>query len=128
MDTSIPLKQCPTCKEWKPRTPEFFARNKARRDGLYSYCRPCWKARYQPHPRTWEDLPEGFRRCTKCKVVSPETTTYFRPLKAYRGGLNSECRDCYRAYRRKYPDKPRHKSPEGYKRCPRCQRDLPATS
>ena len=35
------MKTCPACKQTKP-TPEF-GKNRARRDGLQIYCRPCTK-------------------------------------------------------------------------------------
>lgn len=46
---------CRMCGESKPRTEEFFPRNRRSKDGLYAYCRPCnsrkaqeWQAAH-PH-------------------------------------------------------------------------------
>ena len=36
-------KQCFTCKQWFPRDPIFFARNKGRKDGYSSNCKECDK-------------------------------------------------------------------------------------
>lgn len=35
------MKTCSKCKETKPATNEYFARCKAKRDGLHSLCKPC---------------------------------------------------------------------------------------
>lgn len=51
--TPIPLKRCTKCKTEYPATPEYFARAKNRKDGLYQQCRPCHRASknkdYQKH-------------------------------------------------------------------------------
>jgi len=33
------MKRCPQCEEWKPRTPEYFFRDKTR--GLHTWCKLC---------------------------------------------------------------------------------------
>lgn len=51
MNKNMPLKKCNTCSEWKPRTPEYFYRNKARGKNynqwgepyLRSSCKECLK-------------------------------------------------------------------------------------
>lgn len=40
---SIPLKQCSKCKEWFPRTHEFFPFRKEAPDGLRGMCFPCYR-------------------------------------------------------------------------------------
>lgn len=53
MSKSVPLKKCNTCQQWKPRTTEFFYRNKARGKSYNQYgeqylrssCKECIKAR-----------------------------------------------------------------------------------
>jgi len=34
-------KHCPKCKEWFPRTQEFWNKNRSRSDGYQSYCKQC---------------------------------------------------------------------------------------
>lgn len=46
-----PLKQCSKCYAIYPATPEFFGRDKTKRDGLYSSCRACSKAQ----GKLWRD-------------------------------------------------------------------------
>ncbi len=42
------MKRCPDCKETKPRTE--FVSNRARRDGLSTYCRLCTNDRQRRRP------------------------------------------------------------------------------
>lgn len=38
---SNPVKRCAKCRKYFPATPEYFQRDKQRKDGLYSYCKEC---------------------------------------------------------------------------------------
>jgi len=40
-DSTTPQKRCTVCKEFFPRTPEYFTRNKACSDGLHTQCKKC---------------------------------------------------------------------------------------
>lgn len=74
------------------------------------------------------DLSIPQKRCTKCGEPFPETPEFFRPAKGYKNGLNSQCRDCERAYHRQYQqDYMPSPCPEGHKRCGVCNRCLPVT-
>lgn len=42
--SSIPLKTCTSCKQSFPATPEYFPRDKNKRDGLFSWCKQCKSA------------------------------------------------------------------------------------
>lgn len=43
MSLELVEKRCPTCGEVKPAS--GFHRNRANKDGLNVYCKPCWQAR-----------------------------------------------------------------------------------
>jgi len=43
------LKQCGTCKEWKPATNQFFANKKTGVEGLTSRCKSCYRKWYKTH-------------------------------------------------------------------------------
>ncbi len=50
MDSSdIPQKQCSTCPNSYPATPEFFDRDRQKKDGLSPKCKPCRKAHHAAH-------------------------------------------------------------------------------
>lgn len=52
------LKKCPTCKEEKEATPEFFARHVTRKDGLSWQCKIC---------RVISD--QRYRKTAKAKIL-----------------------------------------------------------
>ncbi len=41
--TNDELKRCSKCNEYKPKTPEYFSRDKNRKDGFYAHCKLCQK-------------------------------------------------------------------------------------
>ena len=41
MEEQITYKKCSKCGEEKPATPEYFAKHKQKKDGLYNYCKFC---------------------------------------------------------------------------------------
>lgn len=43
-------KRCPKCGEYLPADAEFWHRNSASKDGLYSYCKACC---YDRHHKRW---------------------------------------------------------------------------
>ena len=51
----ITSKNCSTCKESKPATPEFFYRNKSKPDGLTYVCKTCNGAR---DAKRWRNNPK----------------------------------------------------------------------
>ena len=75
------LKQCGTCKEWKPATNQFFANQKMRVGGLTSRCKSCYRKWYKTHSelakersRKWyEKHPERKKEQNrKWKEANPE--------------------------------------------------------
>src|SRR6185503_1287044 len=82
-------KRCAQCQQEKPATLEYFVRNSNLRNGLNSYCRDCWSARYRKHlPKP--PVPDGYKRCTCCNELKPATNEHFYPNN--RTGL---CKICY---------------------------------
>lgn len=98
---STPQKQCIKCKEWKPLTPEYFPRESKRKDGFNVYCKVCVNAynrsrhnRKSPLPET---LPDGYKRCTKCKELKPCTKEYFY-YNRHNDIFFAACKKCHDAY------------------------------
>lgn len=70
--------------------------------------------------------------CTKCQRLLPETSEFFQPGKGYKNGLRSQCRECVHQHRaeREGWTKTRRQMPkarDGFKWCPGCDQELPAT-
>lgn len=117
----VQTKYCKRCKQYKPIT-EFY---KSTRGG----CKKCiqayhkeWKLKkYPPKPK----LPDGFRRCSKCKEVKPEFLFYRD--KSSKTGLQHKCKACSniaRKERGKKYLKGKEQLPEGFKRCSKCKEIL----
>src|SRR5687768_11780653 len=64
------MRRCPKCRQTKPR--DAFARNRARKDGLDSWCRECHRARYLGQ------LPPEVLAVRNCKECGGE----FTPVRA----------------------------------------------
>ena len=64
-------KKCDKCKQIKSIN-EFY-KKKTSKDGFQYWCKSCLKeykrSKYIPHPTIKEILPEGFKRCSKCKQI-----------------------------------------------------------
>lgn len=75
---------------------------------------------------TDEIIPQ--RECRTCRQIKPLTSQYFRLNKRW---FSLQCRDCEnersKLRRRKPNTKPLHRTKDGYKVCPKCERRLPAT-
>ena len=99
-----PRKQCKgPCNQLLPATNTYFSRTGKEKYPLDSICNECRRLRWQAkHPSArprgrrniQDDVPEGYKRCTKCKVPHPATTEYFEPTKHNRTGLRPGCRQC----------------------------------
>lgn len=86
------FKLCAKCKQYYPSTSEFFSRDKNRSDGLFPHCKQCRsKQRRKNIPIP---VDPGFKRCSKCKDVFPETIEYFESTKTIKSGLHSQCKAC----------------------------------
>lgn len=64
---SIPQKQCPCCKAFKPRTSNFFGMDKRRHDGLNCYCKECKRVIAKDKARL-KRLTPGYRELENSRV------------------------------------------------------------
>lgn len=95
-------KPCKRCLETLPLTARYFHVKKKGRGGFVSLCRAC-----KAHPRLRlkrrleMDCSDGYRVCSKCYDVKPETPEWFTRSQNP-NGLSSHCKDCTRAYSKQY--------------------------
>lgn len=84
-------KLCTTCKRWLPADVEHFHRNSDGEGGLMSKCKECRGSNFgicrinKVLPK-----PEGFRYCSSCKQLFPESNFYHK-----KSQITSECKKCY---------------------------------
>lgn len=89
-------KLCPTCKQVKSITD--FNKNKSRKDGLQRECRECCHTHHNKHyhtkksPKLNENLKEGHKICSSCKLELP--LTQFKPGKG-RFNVGANCKSCF---------------------------------
>ncbi|CAL9629763.1 endonuclease VII domain-containing protein [Streptomyces sp. ICN988] len=90
-------KRCSRCGETKPRA--AFAANRAARDGLQGYCRPCVAEYHQARQlakgknvRPRVETPEGHKYCRSCGEVKPHSQ-WHRNASAS-DGLSTSCKAC----------------------------------
>lgn len=102
------MKVCNKCKEEKPGT-EFYGHNSTR-DGLSSSCKKCVKERSRkwreknpkpPKPRKevqtgFRILPEGMRKCGKCREIKKKDKFYVDSSRA--SGVSNRCKKCTNEY------------------------------
>ncbi|MFH8290608.1 endonuclease VII domain-containing protein [Streptomyces sp. NPDC018059] len=94
---SEPLKRCARCREFKPR--EAFASNRALRDGLQCYCRPCAAEYHQERQkvkgknvRPKVAAPAGHKYCRRCGEIKPHAE--WDRNKTASDGLSTRCKAC----------------------------------
>ncbi|MBE2268947.1 MAG: HNH endonuclease [Anaerolinea sp.] len=90
-------KRCTHCE--RVLLKEAFGKCVSKKDGLQSWCNECRQARRDQHRKPKEAIPEGMKRCYKCKQLLPATTEYFSVAKHLRDGLQPACKQCFKAYR-----------------------------
>lgn len=124
----LQIKQCPRCNTQFPATTQFFQSYKRAKDGLSQLCKPCNQEyrkllRTTPRPPR-EIIPNGQKRCPKCKRILPATLEIFYGHRSRKDGLKVYCKECMNAPYRK----PSIEVPEGMKRCSQCMQCKPATA
>jgi hypothetical protein len=86
------FKRCSKCKEVKPYSE--FHRAASSKDGYRSNCKQCvieaTGRAYTPK----EIVPEGLKRCSKCRELYPATDEYFKKASKRKSGLDSRCKSC----------------------------------
>ncbi|WP_399495315.1 endonuclease VII domain-containing protein [Streptomyces sp. P9(2023)] len=91
------FKRCSRCGETKPR--EAFASNRAMRDGLQCYCRPCAADYHQQRQkakgknvRPRVEAPGGHKCCRRCGEIKPHSE--WDRNKTASDGLSTRCKAC----------------------------------
>jgi hypothetical protein len=82
-------KHCTQCKRELPATPEYFWRDRSKRDGYSSRCRECI---YGQNKR--KQGPPGRKTCSKCKRIFPANDVHFNRNRARPDGLCVTCKVC----------------------------------
>src|SRR5579885_2734453 len=111
---TIPLKQCNKCLQAFPATRESFVTDRKSKDGLRAMCKPC-RSLTRPDRKPRDILPEGMKRCTKCKAVLPATREYFETENACRDGFHPQCRTCVKKKMAAYRKANRQKIAENHR-------------
>ncbi|QGZ48111.1 recombination endonuclease VII [Streptomyces sp. QHH-9511] len=91
------VKRCSRRGETKPH--EAFASNRAMRDGLQCYCRPCAAAYHQQRQkakgknvRPRVEAPHGYKYCRRCGETRPHAD--WDRNEAASDGLSTRCKAC----------------------------------
>lgn len=109
-------KDCSRCKASLPIC-SFYPNPKVK-SGLSSACKVCTAAYHRSrrppkHPK--RDLPDGFKECTKCRIVKEASLQFFVKQKSL-SGLTSQCRSCFSEYGKLRRAKDPQKIKEGQRR------------
>lgn len=124
-------KTCKDCCKEFGLTRTFFYLNPKAKDGLDVRCIGCRKEyskKWNFAHRKISSIPEGMKKCTKCKEVLPKTQEYFKLQedKFYWGSCNT-CRNLGRRERDKaYYDRTRDKQAESRKSWRNANKDAQA--
>ena len=101
------MKTCTKCGEEKQATPEYFNRDKNKKDGLHSWCKDCVgedrkqrKAKYKEKIFIYDD--KTMKTCDKCKIENPATPEYFNRDIKMKDGLFNTCKECTKKKRRNH--------------------------
>ncbi|WP_079168999.1 endonuclease VII domain-containing protein [Streptomyces sp. CC77] len=93
-------KRCSRCGDSKPRAD--FAKNRSSRDGLQSYCRPCWADYHQQRQlargmniRPRVPVPPGHKFCRPCGMIKPHSE--WNRNRSASDGLSTACKECLKA-------------------------------
>ena len=92
--THMDNKKCSYCDIEKPATTDYFHALKTTKDGLTGQCKDCRRGRRNGTLKSKkEELPEGQKRCARCKEVKLATLEHFPPKRGA-NPLYSYCRKC----------------------------------
>lgn len=94
----VPPKQCNICQEWFPATPDYFNRKSTGKDGFKCSCRRCASRNKDTFSFLPEPIPDGFKRCSKCKAIKPMTNEFFPVRSSIKSGFHAWCKICANTY------------------------------
>lgn len=117
---SIPQKQCSRCKLYFPSTTEYFARNKASKDGLKSACKNCTRAEHKEYYATntekclaasdaWEQKNKEYVKTWCAKYYQEQKEIYYKRGKDWRVAHIEQSRQHDKTWRDNHPEKIREK-------------------
>jgi HNH endonuclease len=115
-DVSVETKRCTNCDQMKPAAD--FARNRGNRDGLFSWCKECWrehdKAYYAANTEKCREKSRTWR------IKNPERwrETYGRYWRSHRPQVYAK----NQRYRERHPDRVRAQKKAAYERDPEATR------
>lgn len=93
-------KTCTTCRETKPV--EMFPKSGRSKDGYRYDCIACTQARVaKGTSKTGPQIPDGFKRCTRCHQIKPIESGFHRSGQAS-CGYNPRCKACAMELQRAY--------------------------
>lgn len=114
------MKFCSKCEEWKDSSEFYKTTNGGCKICVQAYHK-AWKLKkYPPKPKV--GLPDGLRRCSKCKEIKADSEFYKDT--SSKTGYQHKCKICSNAARKlrnqKYL-KPKEVLPDNHKRCAKCK-------
>lgn len=109
-------KRCSKCDLEKPATPEYFRQAPGCKDGLRNPCKTCIHS--PSRLRLVKLRKQGIKRCPQCGIEKTATTEHFGRDKATTDGLQSQCKLCQSAHRRRNVKKRREQARDWSRRNP----------
>lgn len=110
------MKTCSVCKKEYPLTSEYFYKSSNSKCGFKSRCKKCaseidrkykkdyyqknkekinkkrMEKYYKENPKVI--IPEGYKKCSKCKEIKPKNEEYFNHLSSSKDGFKHQCKVC----------------------------------
>lgn len=107
LEDETPRKRCYSCKETFPATPQYFSRNKSKKDGLHDACKICDSAKrkaYTESHREQESLSRKHYRDTHKEELSEQKKIYQKENKERLAAYMQQYQqgEHYKEYQRQY--------------------------
>src|SRR6266496_4125965 len=81
-----PQKQCSKCQQILPATPEFFSRNRSKKDGFGTECKTCMREYHKQHYQAHKEEIDK-KREVYCETHKEQMSAYY---KKYNGNRKDE--------------------------------------
>ncbi len=89
-----PQKQCSKCQQILPATPEFFSRNRSKKDGFGTECKTCMREYHKQHYQAHKEEIDK-KREVYCETHKEQMSAYY---KKYNGNRKEEMREYDKQY------------------------------